>query len=124
MSETAKAANGARLVFACSGAADVGEIADRVARMLNRDGAARMHCLGCIGAKIDESVASVRAADRVLVIDGCAQDCARKCLQLAGLQNLRHLRLTDHQMEKGKTPPNVHNISLAADRARHVLLVP
>jgi uncharacterized metal-binding protein len=33
---------GTKLIYACSGAADVGEIADRVARKLRADGVARM----------------------------------------------------------------------------------
>jgi uncharacterized metal-binding protein len=107
MSETAVPTPNGRLVFACSGAADVGEITDRVARLLNREGAARMFCLGCIGAQNEGS-----------------KDCAKKCLEQAGLTRIRHLRLTDHQMEKGKTPVSVHNVQAAAERAKHVLLVP
>ncbi|MBM4017900.1 MAG: zinc-binding protein [Planctomycetes bacterium] len=122
MSETNSIPGEVRLVFACSGAVDVGEIADRAARMLNREGAARMYCLGGIGAHLDESLADARKAGRILAIDGCPQDCARKCLEQAGLANIRHMRITDHQMEKGKTPVSVHNVSLAADRARHALL--
>jgi uncharacterized metal-binding protein len=124
MSEASLTETAARLVFACSGAADVGEIADRAARLLQREGTARMFCLGCIGARMEESIAWVRTASDILVIDGCATDCAKKCLEQAGFTDLRHLRLTDHQMEKGKTPATVHNVQLAADRARHVLLAP
>jgi uncharacterized metal-binding protein len=124
MSETAVPTPNGRLVFACSGAADVGEITDRVARLLNREGAARMFCLGCIGARQEDSVARARTASDILAIDGCSKDCAKKCLEQAGLTRIRHLRLTDHQMEKGKTPVSVHNVQAAAERAKHVLLVP
>jgi uncharacterized metal-binding protein len=110
-----------RLVFACSGAADVGEIADRVARLLQREGTARMYCLGGIGGKVDDILSAARGAERIMVIDGCHMDCAKKCLEQAGFTDLRHLRLTNHQMEKGKTPVTVHNVQLAAERARHVL---
>jgi len=121
--ESATASN-VGLVFACSGAADVGEIADRAARMLNREGAARMYCLCGIGGRIETSIETARAAGRVLAIDGCEFDCARKCLELAGLANFRHLRITDHKLEKGKSPPNVHNVSAVAERARHAMLAP
>jgi uncharacterized metal-binding protein len=113
-----------RVVFACSGAADVGEIADRAARMLNREGTAKMFCLGGIGGRIPESVATARAAARVLAIDGCDLDCARKCLELAGLAGFRHVRVTDHQMPRGSSPPNVQRVQTIVDRAKHALLAP
>ena len=40
-----KCAGNLTLVFACGGAADVGEISDRVARKLNRDGVGKMFCI-------------------------------------------------------------------------------
>jgi uncharacterized metal-binding protein len=124
MSEPTVSSTNGRLVFACSGAADVGEIADRVARLLHREGTARLFCLGSIGAQIEDSIARARTASDILAIDGCPSDCAKKCLERAGLTRIRHLRLTDHQMEKGKTPVSVHNVQAAAERAKHVLLVP
>ena len=41
-----------KLVFACSGAADVGEIADRAARKLNREGTGKMFCMAGLGGRI------------------------------------------------------------------------
>ncbi len=38
-----------KLIFACSGAADVGAIADQAARKLTRDGVGKMFCLAGIG---------------------------------------------------------------------------
>jgi uncharacterized metal-binding protein len=111
-------------VFACSGAADVGEITDRVARLLHREGIARMFCLGCIGARQEDSVARAKTASDILAIDGCSKDCAKSCLEQAGLTRVRHMRLTDHSMEKGKTPVSLHNVQVAAERAKHVLLAP
>jgi len=124
MSEPTSSSTHGRLVFACSGAADVGEIADRVARLLHREGTARMFCLACVGALMEDAIARARTASDILAIDGCESDCARKCLESAGVPRVRHLRLTDHQMPKGQTPPNLHNVQAAAERAKHVLLVP
>ena len=42
---------GPTLVFACSGAADVGEISDRAARKLSKDGVGAMYCLENAGFK-------------------------------------------------------------------------
>ncbi|MBT4482837.1 MAG: zinc-binding protein, partial [Candidatus Latescibacteria bacterium] len=38
------------LIFPCSGAADVGEISDQIARKLTRDGIGKMFCLAGVGA--------------------------------------------------------------------------
>ena len=124
MSEPTSSSTQGRLVFACSGAADVGEIADRVARLLHREGVARMFCLACVGALSEDAIARARTASDILAIDGCESDCAKKCLENAGVPRVRHLRLTDHQMPKGRTPPNLHNVQAVAERAKHALLVP
>jgi uncharacterized metal-binding protein len=39
-----------KLIYSCSGASNVGEIADRVARKLRAEGLGRMTCLASIGA--------------------------------------------------------------------------
>lgn len=44
------------VVYACSGYSDAGEIADRIARHLTRDGPAKMSCLAGIG---DHSLKSI-----------------------------------------------------------------
>ena len=47
-----------------------------------------MYCLAGIGGRVDAIMANTRGAARVLVIDGCPQECARKTMELAGLQGL------------------------------------
>jgi uncharacterized metal-binding protein len=93
-----------RLIFSCSGAADVGEIADRASRTLTRDGSGRMYCLAGIGGDVSGIVESTKAASGVLVIDGCPIDCAKKTLERAGINGFSHLRITDHGMKKGQSP--------------------
>jgi len=44
--------DGPKLIFSCSGCADVGELADQAARKLTRDGAGKMSCLAGIGGRI------------------------------------------------------------------------
>jgi len=99
-----------KLIFACSGAADVGAIADQAARKLTKGGAGKMFCLAGIGGRVSGIVESTRAAASVLAIDGCAQDCARKCLEEAGFAGFDHLRVTDLGMEKGKSPATEERI--------------
>jgi len=92
------------LIFSCSGAADVGHISDLTARKLTREGAGKMFCLAGIGGRVSGILETTRAASKILAIDGCPLDCARKSLDEAGINEFEHLRLTDLGMEKGQSP--------------------
>jgi len=77
-----------KLVFSCSGAADVGEISDRAARKLSAEGAGKMFCLAGVGGRASGITASTETAAAILAIDGCPLDCARKTLEEAGFIDL------------------------------------
>ena len=101
------------LVFACSGAADVGEIADRTARHLMTQGAGKMYCLAGIGGKVSGIVKTTEAADKILAIDGCPLACGRNTLEQAGIKQYRHIQLADLGMGKGKSPVTDDRIAQA-----------
>ena len=90
------------LFYACSGGANVGEIADRAARELMFEGQGSMFCLAGIGAGIEGMVQTARDADVNLVIDGCPMDCAKKVFEKAGITNYRYVKVTDLGIEKAK----------------------
>jgi uncharacterized metal-binding protein len=112
---------GLMLIFACAGASDVGEIADRTARKLTREGAGRMYCLTGIGGRVASIVKTAKAADRIVAIDGCAQNCARHCLEEAGFTNFAHIQLGELGMEKGMSPVTDDAIARAAVAAAGLL---
>lgn len=93
-----------KLIFACSGAADVGNLSDRAARQLTAAGVGKMFCLAGIGGRVSGIMASTEAAQAILAIDGCPLDCAKHTLENAGFTKFEHIRLSDFGMEKGKTP--------------------
>ncbi len=101
---------GWKLLFACSGAADTAEIADRAVRKMHRNGTARMYCLAGVGADIDTIMANTCEAGRLVVVDGCETDCARKLMEKAGFSDLLHLRVTDLGFVKGSTPVSDENV--------------
>lgn len=47
---------GEYIVMACSGASDVGQISDLVARKLHNNGVRKMNCLAVVGAGIEKSI--------------------------------------------------------------------
>ena len=111
-----------KLIFACSGAADVGAIADRTARKLTQDGVGKMFCLAGVGGRVPGIMKSTEAAAAILAIDGCPLNCAKSCLEQAGFKEFQHLQLADLGMEKGKTAVSEENIARVA--AKGVELMP
>ena len=99
-----------RLIFACSGAADVGELADRAARTMMKRGYGKMFCLAGIGGQVSGIIKSTESAKSVLAIDGCPLNCAKKCLEEAGFNDFKHLQITELGIIKGQTEINKDNI--------------
>lgn len=95
---------GTKLIFACSGAADVGAIADRAARQMTRDGCGKMFCTVGIGGRISGIMKTTESAEQILAIDGCPLNCVKSSLEQAGFAKFRHLQLSDMGLEKGKSP--------------------
>lgn len=110
-----------KLIFPCSGAADVGEIADRAARRLAKEGAGKMYCLAGIGGRVSDIIVNAQAAALILAIDGCKQDCARKTLVGAGSAGFKHLRLEDAGFAKGSSPATGGRIDEAVGLAKPLL---
>ncbi len=109
---------GPKLIFSCSGAADVGELADQAARKLTRNGSGKMFCLAGIGGRVSGIIKSTEAAASILAIDGCALDCAKKSLEEAGIVRVNHLRLTDIGFTKGETEINDETVTLVVNKAK------
>jgi uncharacterized metal-binding protein len=53
---------------------------------------------------VEGIMANTRAAGRIVVIDGCEQECARKTMELAGFRDFQHLKLAEMGFKKGETP--------------------
>ena len=106
-----------KLVFACSGGADVGALADQVARKLAADGVAKMFCLAGIGGRVSGILASTASAAKLLAIDGCSLNCAKKSLELAGFSGFEHLCLADIGFQKGQSPATPENVAKVAQAA-------
>lgn len=104
-----------KLIFSCSGAADVGNIADLAARKLTAEGAGKMFCLAGIGGRVSGIMETTRVVTAILAIDGCPLDCARKTLEQAGFAKYEHIRLSDLGMEKGKTAPADQAVAKVVD---------
>ena len=92
-----------KLIFACSGGADVGHLSDIAARKMMKDGCGKMFCLAGVGGDVEGILKTTRDADKILAIDGCPVDCARKSLERVGITDFSHFQVTALGFEKGKT---------------------
>lgn len=90
-------------VVSCSGASDLGQLSDVIARKLRDNKVRKMNCLTMIAIDDQPLINAFKEAN-VLAIDGCPKDCAKKILEKAGIENFNHLRLTDLGYQKGKSP--------------------
>jgi len=92
-------ASGDLLFLACAGGSNVGQISNQAAVELAKEGRGKLFCLAGIGAHIDAMI--LPAKERKLVaIDGCPVQCAKKILDHAGLPAALAVVVTDLGIEK------------------------
>lgn len=106
MSESCCDGKGNRLILACAGAANTGQLTYRLALELTKEGQGELFCLAGIGAHLSGFVTSARDVDDMLVLDGCELVCARKNLEQVDIVARNHFIMTDLGVKKehGKAP--------------------
>jgi uncharacterized metal-binding protein len=112
---------GPKLIFACSGAADVGAIADQAARKMAKEGTGKMFCTVGIGGRISGIMKTTESAESILAIDGCPLDCVKNSLQQAGFNKFEHLQLADLGLEKCSSPVTEENVSKVAAKGKEMM---
>ena len=108
-----------RLLYACSGAADVGQIADLVARRLDDEEWGGMSCLSGIGADLSGFIESAREADNI-IIDGCPVGCGRKMFEARSL-SFTEIVMTQQGLVKGSAPATPEVIARMAETVKTVV---
>ena len=93
-------------VVACSGASNVGQIANQAAIELAKAKVAGFFCLAGVGAHIKGMVKSAKEADLMVAIDGCPVQYAAKTLQQAEIEPAIQVIVTELGIEKS------HDIAL------------
>jgi len=93
------------ILFACSGGlSDAGIIAWLASLEVVKELGLRKVAIGCLAGLPTESpkiLGMVQAAKRLIIVDGCPNECARKMVEAAGLKATRNIVLTrDLPMKK------------------------
>jgi uncharacterized metal-binding protein len=112
---------GPKLIFACSGAADVGAIADKAARQLTKEGVGKMFCTVGIGGRVSGIMKTTESADKILAIDGCPLNCVKNSLEQAGFNIFEHLQLADLGLEKCSSSVTEENIDKVVARGKEMV---
>jgi uncharacterized metal-binding protein len=107
------------MVLACSGACDLGQITDRVARKLRDNNVRKMNCLAVVGAGIEKSIEDFKTKN-ILMLDGCPIDCGKQILDKAGFADYTYIRMTDLGYKKGQTPVTEEIINLVYEKVETI----
>ena len=109
MTKDCCASAGNIMILACSGGSNVGQISNRAAIELTREGFGKMFCLAGIGAQLSGFVQSAWDVENMVVIDGCPVGCAKAILEQAKVPLKNYVVITELAIEKNK------NLSLKAE---------
>jgi len=85
------------------------------------DQTGKMYCLAGIGGRVNAIMETTKAAAKILVIDGCPQECARKTMEQAGFTGFQHLTLFSLGLHKGSSPATDENIRLVTTKGAELL---
>lgn len=80
-----------------------------------------MACLAAVGAGLKGFIEAAGSASVILAIDGCRTDCARLILENAGIEGIRHARITDMGFSKGSSPVTPESISTVFEHCNRLL---
>jgi uncharacterized metal-binding protein len=97
------------LIYSCSGCSSAAQLANTVAVRLDREGHAEMSCIAGVGGGVPSLVKVAKSGRSIGVIDGCALQCARHCLENHGITPDRHYVLNELDVKKiqhGTADPN------------------
>jgi len=104
------------IVFACSGACDLGQVTDLVARKLRDNGVRKMNCLAVVGAGIEKSIEDFKTKN-ILMLEGCPIDCGKQILNNVGFTSYKYMRVTDLGYKKGQTPVTEEVVNAVYEKA-------
>jgi len=90
------------MILTCSGASNVGQLANQAAVELTREGFGKMFCLAGIGGHLSGFVQSAKDVPQMIAVDGCSQGCAKAVLEHTEIPLRNYLVLTDIGLDKNK----------------------
>ena len=111
------------MIFPCSGGSNVGQISNEAAKVLAMKGLGEFSCLAGIGAHGDNFITSAKRASKIVVIDGCAVECALKTLRGAGIEPRVHVVVAEMAIKKDyvKLDPKAEDVERVVCQVEKVI---
>lgn len=110
------------LIVPCGGGSNCGQATAQAAVHLTREAVGEIYCLAGIAARVAEMLDIARQARRLLVIDGCGLQCARRTVEHAGLHVTDYVDLSSEELEKSREfPPTQQAVLFAVKLAKQRL---
>jgi uncharacterized metal-binding protein len=91
-----------RMILACAGGSNVGQLSNQAAVELTQEGFGKLFCLAGVGAHLSGFVQSAKDIDDLVVIDGCEIGCAKAIIEHAEVPLKNYLVLTELGIAKNK----------------------
>jgi uncharacterized metal-binding protein len=88
------------LIYSCSGCSSAAQLANTVAVRIDRESIAEMSCIAGVGGDVPSLVRVAKSGRPITVIDGCALQCAKNCLNRHGITPQRHFVLSEFGVKK------------------------
>jgi uncharacterized metal-binding protein len=101
------------LVYACSGASNLGQLTNEIAIRLDREGLAEVSCAEAVGIEAGAPYAAATSGRPVVAVSGCSLACASRLLVEHGVTVTSAIQLENRGVLKAK-----HVSVDAADAAR------
>jgi Uncharacterized conserved protein len=103
MAEGVKCACEAAIIglYACAGGSNVGQMSNKVAVELTKQGKGKIMCTVGIGGDVPGIIKSTEGTDEIVAIDGCLLVCAKKSLERAGFTVDKSIVISELGMKKG-----------------------
>ena len=124
MTEDCCTSNNNMMMLACSGASNVGQLANQAAVELTQEGRGKMFCLAGIGGQLSGFVQSAKDVPLLVAIDGCEVGCAKAILDNAQVPLRHYLVLTEEGIEKNKNfnlePSDIERVKMAIKRVTNL----
>ncbi len=114
MSGSRQEGEGQPLVYACSGASNLGQLAHDVAVRLDRAGLAEMSCAEAVAIEADPPFAAARSGRPVIAVSGCPLACAERLLSEHGVGVSSSISLVERGVAKAK------HVSVAPDDGERI----
>jgi uncharacterized metal-binding protein len=90
-----------RIIFPCSGQANVGQLTNLAALQLTEEGYGSIACVALLAIGTESLVTNAMNADEVVILDGCPMLCAKKIAGAQGIAAGQYLVMTELGITKG-----------------------